>query len=196
MLARRAVEKVGETTEGHQKVDSSLNQDVEAPSEILRVEENTEPEAQNVDENTREVAEILVSNSFGSKNQQMEVDEEIQMEQENVGGHSDFDLNIEDTTNDLYNEIFQDAQGEDIQPNDQNVQNNTDQNVQEEGDQNVPTAPVEQLSADPNPLDSGSLPSVEVQLLAQTSQNVQLDQNVSSAQNMEHAQYHGVYCRN
>jgi hypothetical protein len=55
--------------------------------------------------------------------------------------------------------------------------------------QNVPTEPVEQLSADPNPLASGSLPSVEVQLLVQLGQNVQLDQNVQSAQNVEHAQF-------
>jgi len=55
--------------------------------------------------------------------------------------------------------------------------------------QNVPTKPVEQLSADPNPLASGSLPSEEVQLLVQPGQNVQLDQKVQSAQNMEHAQF-------
>ena len=68
MLAQRAVENVGESAEDHQKVDDTLNQGVEAPSEDIRVEENTEFQAQNVDENTKEVAEILVSNSFGSKN--------------------------------------------------------------------------------------------------------------------------------
>jgi hypothetical protein len=175
MLARKAVENVGESAEGQQKV--------EAPSGDIRVEENTEQDAQNVENDTQEVAAILASNTLGSENQQMEVDDEVQV---NVGTHSDFDLNIEDTTNDLYNEIFQDAQGEDIQPNDQNVQNNTDQNVQEAGDQNVPT---EQLSADPNPLDSGSLPSMEVQHLVQPNQNVQVNQNVPSDQNMEHAQF-------
>ena len=145
MLARKVVENVGESAEDHQKVDVALNQGTEAPSENVRVEENTELQAQSVDENTREVAEILVSNSFGSKNQPMEIDEEAQLEQENVGVHPDFDLNIEDTTNDLYNEIFQDAQRENIQQDDQNVQNNTNQNVLEEVAQNVPTAPVEQL---------------------------------------------------
>jgi len=73
----------------------------------------------------------------------MEIDEEAQFEQENVGVHPDFDLNIEDTTNDLYNEIFEDAQRENIQQDDQNVQDNTDQNVLEDVAQNVPTAPVE-----------------------------------------------------
>jgi len=76
MFARKAVENVGESAEDHQKVDVTLNQGVEAPSEDVRVEENTEFQAQNVDENTREVVEILVSNSFGSKNQPMEIDEE------------------------------------------------------------------------------------------------------------------------
>ncbi|KEH38062.1 hypothetical protein MTR_2g460520 [Medicago truncatula] len=157
MLAKKAAEKFREFDADHQKVEDSLNKD------------------------TREVVEILVSNSFGSQNQPMDVDEEAVLEQENVEAHPYFDLNIEDTTNDLYNEIFQDAQGEQIQQGDQNVQNNTDQNV--------PTAPVEQLSVDPNPFASGSLPSKEVQLLAQPGQNVQRDQNVPSAQNMEHVQF-------
>ena len=145
-----------------EKVKTTLSQGVEAPSKNIRVEENTEPEAQNVDDNNREVAEILVSNSFGSKNQPMEVDEEVQLEQENVGGQPDFDLNIADTTNDFNDEIFQDAQEENIQQNDQKVQDNTDQNVLKTVAQNVPTEPVEQLSADPNPLASGSLSSEEV----------------------------------
>ena len=111
----------------------------------------------------------------------MEIDEEAQLEQETIGVHPDFDLNIEDTTNDFYNEVFEDAQRDNIQQDDQNVEDNTDQNV--------PTAPVEQLSADPNLVASGSLPSVEVQLLVQPGQNVQIDQNVPSAQNMEHTQF-------
>ncbi|XP_024638555.1 uncharacterized protein [Medicago truncatula] len=183
MLAKKAVEKAGESDADHQNVEDSLNQGVEAPSKDIRVEENTEPQAQNIDEDTKEVAEILVSNSFGSKDQPMDVDEEAVLEQENVEAHPDFDLNIEDTTNDLYEELFQDAQGENFQQDDQNVQNNTDQNVLEDVAQNVPNATVEQLSADPNPLGSGSLPSEEVQLLAQTGQNV------PSAQNMEQAQF-------
>jgi len=78
MLAKKAVENVGESADDHQKVDDSLNQAVEEPSGDLGVEENTEPQAQNIDEDTREVAEILVSNSFGRKNQQKEVVEEVQ----------------------------------------------------------------------------------------------------------------------
>ena len=159
MLAHKAVEKVGESADGHQKVEDTMSQRVGAPSEDIRVEENTELQAQNVDKDTREVAEILVSNSFGSKNQPMEVDEEVQEEQENVGVQPDFDLNIEDTTNDFNNEIFQDAQDEHIQQDDQNVQYNTDQNVQNQNvletmAQNVPTAPIEMLSVDPDPLAS------------------------------------------
>jgi len=60
----------------------------------------------------------------------MEIDEEVQIEQENVGVQPDFDLNIEDTTTDFNNEIFQDTQDENIQQDDQNVQDNTNQNVQ------------------------------------------------------------------
>ncbi|KEH17462.1 hypothetical protein MTR_0014s0490 [Medicago truncatula] len=161
----KAAENVGESDADHQNVEDSLNQGVEAPSEDVRVEENIELQAQNVDTDTRETAEILVSNTFGSENQPMDVEEEVVLEQENVEAHPDFDLNIEDTTNDLYEELFQDAQGENIQQDDQN------------------------LSADPNPLGSGSLPSEKVQLLAQTGQNVQRDQNVPSAQNMEQAQF-------
>ncbi|KEH27935.1 hypothetical protein MTR_5g049740 [Medicago truncatula] len=165
MLGKKAAENVGESDADHQNVEDSLNQGVEAPSEDVRVEENIELQAQNVDTDTRETAEILVSNTFGSENQPMDVEEEVVLEQENVEAHPDFDLNIEDTTNDLYEELFQDAQGENIQQDDQNVQNNTDQNVLEDVAQNVPT------------------------LLAQTGQNVQRDQNVPSAQNMEQAQF-------
>jgi len=78
MLARKAVENVGESADDHQKVDESLNLAVEEPSRDLSVEENIEPQAQNDDEDTREVVEIMVFNSFGSKYQQKEVDEEIQ----------------------------------------------------------------------------------------------------------------------
>jgi len=61
----------------------------------------------------------------------------------------------------------------------QNVQG---QNVLETMAQNVPTEPSEQLSADPNPLASGSLHSVEVQLLVQPGQNVQSAQNIEQCQ--------------
>jgi len=67
MLARKAVENVGESSQDHQNVDVALNQGVETPSEDVRVEENTELQPQNVDKNTREVAEILVSNSLEVK---------------------------------------------------------------------------------------------------------------------------------
>jgi len=46
------------------------------------------------------------------------IDEKDQLEQENDGVHPNFDLNIENTSNDLYNEIFQDAQRENIQQDD------------------------------------------------------------------------------
>jgi len=66
---------------------------------------------------------------------------------------------------------------------------NADQNVLEVVAQNVPTEPVEQLSADPNPLVSGSLPSEEIQVLSQPGKNVQNDQNVQSAQNLDKCQF-------
>jgi hypothetical protein len=45
MMARRSVDKVRETTDGRQKVETTLSQGVEAPSEDIRVEENTEQHA-------------------------------------------------------------------------------------------------------------------------------------------------------
>jgi len=42
MLVGKVVKNV---VDHHQKVDASLNQAVEEPSEVLRVEENTEPSA-------------------------------------------------------------------------------------------------------------------------------------------------------
>jgi hypothetical protein len=42
MLARKDVENVGESAEGHQKVEDPSNKGVEVPSGDLRVEENTE----------------------------------------------------------------------------------------------------------------------------------------------------------
>jgi len=154
MLAQKAVENVGESA-GLQKVDDALNQGVEAPPEDISVEENNELQAQNVDDDAREVAEILVSNTFGSKNQQMDVDEEIQMEHDNVGIQADFDLNVEDIPTDLYGEIFQDAQEEseniqqeNIQQDNQIVQEMAAQNVQGQNvlktvAQNVPIEPSE-----------------------------------------------------
>jgi len=124
MLPKKTVENVGESADNHKKVDDTLNQGIEASFEDLRVEENTEPQAQNVDEDNEEVFEILVSNSFGSKNQQMVVDEEIQPEHENVGVQDVFDLIVEDFSIDFNGEIFQDAQEESeiIQQDNQTVQ--------------------------------------------------------------------------
>ena len=109
---------------------------------------------------------------------------------------------MSDTFNDFNEEVFQDAQEdneniqqENIQQDDQTVQEKVDQNVQDhnvmetvaQNDQptiaqnvqdttnppeNVPNEQIEHLSADLNPLASGSLPSAEVQLLAQKNQNV------------------------
>jgi len=124
MLPKKTVENVGESADNHKKVDDTLNQGIEASFEDLRVEENTKPQAQNVDEDNEEVFEILVSNSFGSKNQQMVVDEEIQPEHENVGVQDVFDLIVEDFSIDFNGEIFQDAQEESeiIQQDNQTVQ--------------------------------------------------------------------------
>ena len=201
MLGKKAAEKVGKSDGDHQKVEDSLKQGVEAPSEDIRVEENTEIQSQNVDEDAREVAKILVSNSFGSKNQPMDVDEEAGLEQENVEAHPDFDLNIEDINTDFNNEVFQDGQetaqfvqetteAQNVEvsaaqnvavPAAQDVEDipsMTNQNVQMFDDQNASNEPLpaqgSQLSADPMPLASGSLPSEEVQLMAQTGQNVNL----------------------
>ena len=58
----------------------------------------------------------------------MDVDEEIQLENKNIGIQDDFDLKIEDIPIDFNEEIFQDAQGvaENIHESDQNVQDNVD----------------------------------------------------------------------
>jgi len=111
VMARKVVENVEETA-GVQNVDETMDQGVETPYKVIRVEENTETQAQKVDDEAREVAEILVSNTLGSENQQMDVDKEAQMEHENVGGLADFDLNVKDMTTDFNGETFQDAQEE------------------------------------------------------------------------------------
>ena len=157
--------------------ENSLNQD-------QRVEENTEKFAQNVDGDTQEVAELLASN--------MSREEAVQ--NENMEFSTGFDLNIEDINTDFNNEVFQDGQetAQHVQetaeaqnvaiPEAQNVEvpaaQNVPviQNVQVFDDMNASNEPLQcsQLSADPVPLASGSLPSVEVQLMAQTGQNVNL----------------------
>lgn len=182
MLARKAVEKVGETAEGHQKADGN------SVDPNLRVEENTEKDTQNVDEDTQKVAEILASN--------MSIEEDVQVEQMEFS--TGFDLNIEDVNTDFNNEVFQDGQGttQHVQEpaavqnvevsKDQNVEIPAEdipvsQNVQVSADLNASNEPLpaqgSQLSADPTPLASRSLPSVEVQLMAQPDQNV----NISSS---------------
>jgi hypothetical protein len=80
---------------------------VEEPSKDIRVDENIEQHAQKVDDDTREVVEILVSNAFGSENQQMEVDEG-NTKFAGERGHivNEIDLNIEDFGSDLNNDVF------------------------------------------------------------------------------------------
>jgi len=141
MMAKKAVENVEEIA-GVQNVDETLDQGVKAPSEDIRVEENTETQVQKVDDEGREVAEILVSNTLGSENQQMDVVEEAQMEHENVGGLADFDLNVEYMTTEFNGEIFQDAQKESEHIQEENIEQEN-QTVQEtatpyqNADQNV-----------------------------------------------------------
>ena len=65
-----------------------------------RVEENTKKEAQNIDEETQEVAELLASNMSRKDPAQDEATEF------SIG----FDLNIEDFNSDFNNEVFQDSQ--------------------------------------------------------------------------------------
>lgn len=178
------------TTEDHQVIPQDAKEN--SFDQNQRVEENIESVAQIVDDATQEVAEILASN--------MSIGEEVQVE------HMDFstgiDLNIEDFNTDFNNEVFQDGQetaqyvqetteAQNIEvPAGQNVEASlaqkvevshaqNDENVQEFDDQNASNEPFQddQLSADPMPLASGSLPSVEVQLMAQTGQNI----NISSS---------------
>jgi hypothetical protein len=131
------------------------------------------------------VAEILASN--------MSMEKDIQVEQ--MEFTTGFDLNIEDVNTDFNNDVFQDGQdttqhvqepaaGQNVEISEaQNVEIPAEdvpvsQNVQVSAGLNASNEPllaqVSQLSADPVPMASGSLPSVEVQLMAQTGQNVNL----------------------
>ena len=106
-----------------------------------------------------------------------------------------FDLNIEDVNTDFNNEVFQDGQDTTQHVQEpavgQNVEVSEAQNVEipaedvpvSQNDQvsvglNASNEPLlaqgSQLSADLVPMASGSLPSAEVQLMAQTGQNVNL----------------------
>jgi len=88
------IEKAAETHEGIPQTakENSLNGD-------QRVEENIEKKAQNVDEETQEVAELLASN--------MSMEEPAQ--DEPMEFSTGFDLNIEDFNSDFNNEVFQDS---------------------------------------------------------------------------------------
>jgi len=99
-----------------------------------------------------EVAQILASQMLSEENHQMETDEQYQ-----VGTQVGFDRNIEDLNSDFNAEVFQDALEE-------------VQNVLVE-----PSIPsVDQLSVDPAPQASRSLPSIEVQLMAQKTPNLNI----------------------
>ena len=175
---QKEAENVKQTVEGdHQKVDESLPQNAEENSlaQDQRVEENIEQVTDNVNEDTLEVAEILASN--------MMIGEAIQ--DEHMEFSTSFDLNIEDLNSYFNNDVFKDAQeiaqnvqetfaseGQNVRE-DQNVQVIADQNI----DQNASNEPLlsqDQLSADPVPLASRSLPSMEAQLMAQPNQNINL----------------------
>ncbi|XP_039682976.1 DNA ligase 1-like [Medicago truncatula] len=174
------------------EVHESIPQDAKENSldQNQRVEENTEFDAQIVDDTTQEVAELLASN--------MSIDEE-EVQVEHMDFSTGIDLNVEDINTDFNNEVFQDgqetaqyvqktteAQNVEVPPT-QNVEVSEAQNVEEVqvmanqddqafDDQHASNEPLQsgQLSADPAPLALGSLPSVEVQLMAQTGQNVNL----------------------
>lgn len=189
---QRETEKIKQVTEVHK--DNQAEESEEIPQNAIpnsvdqdqRVEENIEFDTQDVDEETQEVAEILASN--------MNIEEEAQDVEFSTG----FDLNIEDINTDFNSEVFQDGQetaqeatkAQNVEasaqnvavPAAQNVENIpvlSNQNVQEFVDQNASNEPLQdgQLSAYPMPLASGSLPSMEVQLMAQTGQNI----NISSS---------------
>ncbi|KEH17115.1 hypothetical protein MTR_0043s0140 [Medicago truncatula] len=154
-----------------------------------RLEENTEYDTQNVNDDTQEVAELLASN--------MSIEEEVQEEQMDFS--TGFDLNVEDINTDFNNEVSQEdketaqvvqetfaaqnvettaAHNVEVSKaqNVEDVQIMANQDDQELDDQHASNEPLQggQLSADPAPLASGSLPSIEVQLMAQTAQNVNL----------------------
>lgn len=144
-------EKVNQAEESEEipqdVVPNSVDQD-------QRVQENIEFDTHNVDEETQEVAELLASN--------MSTEEEAQ----NVEFSTGIDLNIKDVNNDFNDEV--------LAQNDEDVHVMADQDNLELDDQHASNElpPNGQLLVDPMPLASGSLPSEEVQLMAQNGQNV------------------------
>ena len=89
------IEKVAKTHEGIPQIarENSLDGD-------QRVEENTERKAQNVDEETQKVTELLASN----------MSREEPAQDEPMEFSTGFALNIEDFNSDFNNEVFQDSQ--------------------------------------------------------------------------------------
>ena len=189
----KEVENVEQTNEEeHQKVDECLPQSAEENSldQNQRVEENNEQVVQNVNEDTQEGAEILALN--------MMIGEAVQ--DEHMKFSTDFDLSIEDVNTVFNEEVFQETPTiEDHNvPVDQNVPVSTDQNaqvadqnVQVTIDQNVdknasnePLLSQDQLSADHVLLASGSLPSMEVQLMTQPNQNIYMSSSTMEVQLM------------
>ncbi|XP_024642227.1 uncharacterized protein [Medicago truncatula] len=161
---QKEAEKVNQAEESEE-----IPQDAASNPDDQRVEENTEFGTQNVDGKTQEVAELLASN--------MNIEEEAQDVEFSTG----FDLNIEDINIDFNSELFQDGQETTQQApkvskaqNDEDIHVMADQDNQELDDQHASNElpPDGQLSVDPMPLASGSLPSEEVQLMAQNGQNV------------------------
>jgi hypothetical protein len=162
---------------------------------VDRVEENTEKTAQKVaddleeasqedDQDMHDVAEILVSQRMSEGHDNMD-SQEIEQEENQAG----FDLNVEDPSSDL--NVYQDAQLD----NNEEVLQETQEMIQELQEnpaiivQNVqtnataePNLPQDNaMSVDPIPQASGSLPSAEVQLMAQqTPQNQNLNFSTST----------------
>ncbi|XP_039683064.1 uncharacterized protein [Medicago truncatula] len=196
--------KVDEISEKDlQKVDSTGVADVQnvdvPPADQLQkvneVEENTEQTAQEVayaveegsqenDQDMQDVAEILVSQRMSDGHDEMEPQEFEQAENQ-----TGFNLNVEDPSSDV--NVYQDAQPEnneevlqEAHEMIQELQENpaiTVQNVQTNASAE-PSLPQEnEMSVDPIPQASGSLPSDEVHLMAQqTPQNQNLNFSTST----------------
>ncbi|AES97256.1 hypothetical protein MTR_5g047870 [Medicago truncatula] len=186
-----------------QNVDSTVAVEVQnvdtPPTEQLQkvneVEENTEQTAQEVayaveegsqenDQDMQDVAEILVSQRMSDGHDEMEPQGFEQAENQ-----TGLDLNVEDPSSDV--NVYQDAQPEnneevlqEAHEMIQELQENpaiTVQNVQTNASAE-PSLPQEnEMSADPIPQASGSLPSDEVHLMAQqTPQNQNLNFSTST----------------
>ena len=171
--------------DGLQKVDSNNAEVVQnvttSPTEQLQKVGNAIEEiSQEDDQEMHDVAEILVSQRMSERHNEMDPQEFEQAENQ-----SGFDLNIEDPSSDL--NVYQDAQLDNTEEVFQETHEMT-QEIQENPAvivQNVQTSAaaepsfpqVNEISADPIPQASGSLPSVEVLLMAQ--QTPQQNQNLN-----------------